>query len=66
MENIKVVVQQADNDHRELPWPYSHVPRIGERFTIAGVGSKHAVTDVFYNHNGGDFIAVVVVSPCAQ
>lgn len=57
----KVKVHRADNNHREIAWPYDHVPRIGEGFCFE-VGIRHIVTGVSYNSlDGGGFIAVVTV-----
>jgi hypothetical protein len=66
MKDIKIVIHQADNYHREIPWPYSHIPRVGERFTLDSAsekGSQHVVTAVHYNQlpHGSEFLVVVTV-----
>jgi len=61
MHKIKVTVLRADDNHREVDWPYEHIPRVGEHFCFE-VGVAHVVSEVAYNAiDGGGFLAVVTV-----
>ena len=63
MQNIKVIIHLADNPTASFRWPYSHVPRVGERFMLEDVGLRHVVQSVYYSEikDGSGFIAVVTV-----
>ncbi|MGD0258736.1 MAG: hypothetical protein ABSD29_02805 [Verrucomicrobiota bacterium] len=58
----KITLLRADNQHREVVWPYDHIPRVGDRFCFER-GIAHVVTLVTFNAIEGsdDFMAVVVV-----
>jgi len=61
MKNIHITILRKDQEHREVPWPYDHIPRVGEHFCFS-VGVSHVVTDVHYNFlESGGFKAVVTV-----
>ena len=63
MQNIKVIIHLADNPTASFRWPYSHVPRVGELFSMGGVGLRHVVQSVYYSEieDGSGFIAFVTV-----
>jgi hypothetical protein len=61
MKKLRITVQRVDNQHREVDWPYDHVPRIGDHFCFS-VGVHHVVSNVSYNAiDGGGFVTVVTV-----
>jgi hypothetical protein len=66
MKDIKVLIQPPKPNDKGFDWPYSQIPRVGDKFCFE-VGVHLRVGDVFFNQvkGGGDFVAVVVLENLA-
>jgi hypothetical protein len=66
MKNIKVIIQPPKPNDKCFDWPYSQLPRVGDKFCFED-GVHLRVRDVFFNHvkGGGDFVAVVPLEEVA-
>ncbi len=63
IQKLSVSVCRTGGSDEEIPWPYEHVPRAGERFSF-GQGVIYVVREVQYNFvDGGGFQAVVMIDP---
>lgn len=59
IQKLIVSVRRADDPSAEVPWPYGHVPRVGELFFFAP-DVVQVVREVRYNYvEGGAFHAVI-------
>ncbi len=61
IQKLIISVRKADDPAAEVPWPYDHVPRVGETFYFAPEVAQ-VVREVRYNYvDGGAFHAVVML-----
>jgi hypothetical protein len=68
IQKLIVSVRLPDDDsENDVPWPYEHIPRVGEKFSFEAAGPFYIVREVQYNFvDGGAFHAVVMLGGAAD